>query len=169
MFGLFFIMMLFKGIFLAAAGPAPNYDMQRILSTRSPKEAAKMSSLVSIVLNPTRYFMIAGLTVLALVNFDTLYTASLTKPDFESILPQVLARYVPVGLLGFLMAGLLAAFMSNFAATVNAAPAYIVNDIYKKFINPHASERKYVKLSYMRIHCRRNCRYFGWFHCYFNQ
>ena len=148
MFGLFFIMMLFKGIFLAAAGPAPNYDMQRILSTRSPKEAAKMSSLVSIVLNPTRYFMIAGLTVLALVNFDTLYTASLTKPDFESILPQVLARYVPVGLLGFLMAGLLAAFMSNFAATVNAAPAYIVNDIYKKFVNPHASERKYVKLSY---------------------
>jgi solute:Na+ symporter, SSS family len=148
MFGLFFIMMLFKGIFLAAAGPAPNYDMQRILSTRSPREAAKMSSLVSIVLNPTRYFMIAGLTVLALVNFDTLYTASLTKPDFESILPQVLARYVPVGLLGFLMAGLLAAFMSNFAATVNAAPAYIVNDIYKRFVNPHASDRKYVKLSY---------------------
>jgi len=149
MFGLFFIMVLFKGIFLAAAGPAPNYDMQRILSTRSPKEAAKMSSLVSVVLNPTRYFMIAGLTMLALVNFDKLYTASLTQPDFESILPQVLATYVPVGLLGFLMAGLLAAFMSNFAATVNAAPAYIVNDIYKRFINPHAEEKKYVRLSYI--------------------
>jgi len=130
MFGLFFIMMLFKGIFLSAAGPAPNYDMQRVLSTRTPSEAAKMSSLVSVVLNPSRYFMVAGLALLALVNFDTLYTASLTKPDFESILPQVLATYVPVGLLGFLMAGLLAAFMSNFAATVNAAPAYIVNDIY---------------------------------------
>jgi Na+/proline symporter len=149
MFGLFFVMMLFKGIFLSAAGPAPNYDMQRVLSTRTPSEAAKMSSLVSVVLNPTRYFMVAGLTILALVNFDTLYTASLTKPDFESILPQVLATYVPVGLLGFLMAGLLAAFMSNFAATVNAAPAYIVNDIYKRFINPHASERKYVRLSYI--------------------
>ncbi len=149
MFGLFFIMMLFKGIFLAAAGPAPNYDMQRILSTRSPKDAAKMSSLVSIVLNPSRYFLIAGLSILALVNFDKLYTASLTKPDFESILPQVLATYVPVGLLGFLMAGLLAAFMSNFAATVNAAPAYIVNDIYKRYINPNASEKKYVRLSYL--------------------
>lgn len=149
MFGLFFIMMLFKGIFLSAAGPAPNYDMQRILSTRNPKEAAKMSSLVSIVLNPSRYFLIAGLTILALVNFDKLYTASLTKPDFESILPQVLATYVPVGLLGFLMAGLLAAFMSNFAATVNAAPAYIVNDIYKRYINSNASEKKYVRLSYI--------------------
>jgi Na+/proline symporter len=149
MFGLFFIMMLFKGIFLSAAGPAPNYDMQRVLSTRSPSEAAKMSSLVSVVLNPSRYFMVAGLSILALVNFDKLYTASLTKPDFESILPQVLATYVPVGLLGFLMAGLLAAFMSNFAATVNAAPAYIVNDIYKRYINPHADEKKYVKLSYI--------------------
>jgi Na+/proline symporter len=149
MFGLFFVMMLFKGIFLAAAGPAPNYDMQRILSTRSPKEAAKMSSLVSVVLNPTRYFMITGLTILALVHFDKLYTASLTSPDFESILPQVLATYVPIGLLGFLMAGLLAAFMSNFAATVNAAPAYIVNDIYKRFINPNAPEKKYVRLSYI--------------------
>ncbi|MBN2814206.1 MAG: Na+:solute symporter [Bacteroidales bacterium] len=149
MFGLFFVMVLFKGIFISAAGPAPNYDMQRVLSTRTPSEAAKMSSLVSVVLNPSRYFMVAGLTILALVHFDKLYTASLTEPDFESILPQVLATYVPVGLLGFLMAGLLAAFMSNFAATVNAAPAYIVNDIYKRFINPHASDKKYVRLSYI--------------------
>ena len=149
MFGLFFVMMLFKGVFLAAAGPAPNYDMQRILSTKNPKEAAKMSSMVSVVLMPTRYFMIAGLAIIALANFDTLYTGSLLQPDFESILPRVLATYVPVGLLGFLMAGLLAAFMSNFAATVNAAPAYIVNDIYKRYINPNASDKKYVKMSYI--------------------
>jgi SSS family solute:Na+ symporter len=149
MFGLFFGMLLFKGIFVAAAGPAPNYDMQRILSTRNPKEASKMSSLVNVVLNPTRYFMIAGLTVLALANFDTLYKSSIVKPDFETILPEVMANYIPVGLLGFLMAGLLAAFMSNFAATVNAAPAYIVNDIYKRFINPNAHPKKYVRLSYI--------------------
>jgi Na+/proline symporter len=149
MFGFFLMMTLFKGMFLAAAGPAPNYDMQRVLSTKSPKEAAKMSSLVSVVLNPTRYFMIAGLTILALVHFDKLYTGSLTKPDFESILPQVLSTFIPVGLLGFLLAGLFAAFMSNFAATVNAAPAYIVNDIYKRYINPHADEKKYVRISYI--------------------
>jgi SSS family solute:Na+ symporter len=149
LFGLFFMMMIFKGFFVSAAGPAPNYDMQRILSTRSPVEAAKMNSLVSVVLNPTRYFMAAGLTVLALTNFDALYKSSLTSPDFEAILPEVLAHYVPVGLLGFLMAGFIAAFMSNFAATVNAAPAYIVNDIYKRYINPHADEKKYVWMSYI--------------------
>lgn len=149
LFGLFFGMMVFKGIFVSAAGPAPNYDMQRILSTKSPMEAAKMNSLVSVVLNPTRYFMAAGLTVLALTNFDALYTSSITSPDFEAILPEVLARYVPVGLLGFLMAGFIAAFMSNFAATVNAAPAYIVNDIYKRYINPNAEPKTYVRMSYI--------------------
>ena len=35
-FGAFFMMMLFKGILISAAGPAPNYDMQRILSTQQP-------------------------------------------------------------------------------------------------------------------------------------
>ena len=149
MFGIFFGMMVFKGIFVSAAGPAPNYDMQRILSTRSPKEAAKMNSLVSVVLNPTRYFMAAGLTILALTNFDALYKTSVSSPDFEAILPEVISRYVPVGLLGFLMAGFIAAFMSNFAATVNAAPAYIVNDIYKKYINPNASAKRYVRMSYV--------------------
>jgi solute:Na+ symporter, SSS family len=148
-FGLLFGMMLFKGFFVSAAGPAPNYDMQRILSTRNPKEAAKMNSLVSIVLNPTRYFMAAGLAILALTNFDALYKSSITSPDFEAILPEVLSRYVPVGLLGLLMAGFIAAFMSNFAATVNAAPAYIVNDIYKRYINPNADPKKYVRMSYI--------------------
>jgi Na+/proline symporter len=69
--------------------------------------------------------------------------------DFELVLPMALARFVPVGLLGFLIAGLLAAFMSNFAATVNAAPPYFVNDIYKRYINPNASPKTYVRLSYL--------------------
>ncbi len=149
MFGLFFIMMLFKGIFISAAGPAPNYDMQRVLSTKNPVEAAKMSSLVNVVLNPARYLMVAGLTVLALTNFNALYSGSIATPNFETILPEVLAHYIPVGLLGFLMAGLIAAFMSNFAATVNAAPAYIVNDIYKRYINPNADPKVYVNWSYV--------------------
>jgi len=69
--------------------------------------------------------------------------------DFELVLPFALGRFVPAGLLGFLIAGLLAAFMSNFAATVNAAPPYFVNDIYKRFINPNAAPKTYVRLSYL--------------------
>jgi len=149
LFGIFFMMMLFKGILVSAAGPAPNYDMQRILSTRGPREAALMSSTVNVVLFFSRYMMITGLTILALAFFTPQLAAMGTKMDPEEVLPESLARFVPVGILGFLIAGLLAAFMSNFAATVNAAPAYLVNDIYKRFINPHAPARRYVTLSYL--------------------
>jgi hypothetical protein len=39
--------------------------------------------------------------------------------------------------------------MANFSATVNAGAAYLVNDIYKKHINPEADNRKLVKFSYL--------------------
>ena len=149
LFGIFFMMVLFKGVLISMAGPAPNYDMQRILSTKNPREASLMSSFVNVVLIFPRYFMITGLTVLALVFYSDHIRAMGNDIDFEMVLPYALGRFVPVGLLGLLMAGLLAAFMSNFAATVNAAPPYIVNDIYKRFINPHASPRTYVRLSYL--------------------
>ncbi|HYN01531.1 MAG TPA: sodium:solute symporter family protein [Vicinamibacteria bacterium] len=148
MFGIFFMMLLFKGFLVSAAGPAPNYDMQRILATRSPKEASLMNMWVNVVLVFPRYFMITGLTILALVFYSDTVRSMGSNIDFEMILPEALARFVPAGLLGLLIAGLLAAFMSNFAATVNAAPPYIVNDIYRRFINPHASEKTYVRMSY---------------------
>jgi Na+/proline symporter len=149
LFGIFFIMMCFKGILISAAGPAPNYDMQRILSTKGPREAALMSSTVNVVLFFPRYMMIMGLTALALAFYSTDLAAMGKDLDLEKILPLALAKFVPVGILGLLMAGLLAAFMSNFAATVNAAPAYLVNDIYKRYINPNASQKRYVWLSYV--------------------
>jgi Na+/proline symporter len=119
--------------------------MQRILATRNTREASLMSGMVNVVLMFPRYFMIAGLTVMALVFFMPELHGQ-AKPDFEELLPNVL-QYVPVGVVGLLLAGLLAAFMSNFAATLNAAPAYIVNDIYKRFMNPNSSAQTQVRLS----------------------
>ena len=51
-------------------------------------------------------------------------------------------------LLGLLLAGLLAAFMSTFAGTLNAAQAYLVNDIYLKYRNPLASSSKVKVMNY---------------------
>lgn len=149
LFTIFFMMMLFKGLLVSAAGPAPNYDMQRVLATRNPKEAAKMSWFVSIVLFFPRYMMITGLTVLALVFLTPQLKAMGANLDFEMVLPYALKNLIPVGWVGLLLAGLLAAFMSTYAATINAAPAYVVNDIYKKFINPNAHPKKYVHISYI--------------------
>jgi Na+/proline symporter len=149
LFGFFIMMLMFKGVLISAAGPAPNYDMQRVLSSKNPREASMMSAWVNIVLTPPRYFLIIGLTVLAAVFFNSNIKAMGPNMDFELVLPMALGRFVPVGLLGFLIAGLLAAFMSNFAATVNAAPPYFVNDIYKRFINPNAKPKTYVRLAYL--------------------
>jgi SSS family solute:Na+ symporter len=148
LFSIFFSMMLFKGILVSAAGPAPNYDMQKILSTRSPKEAAKMSGFVSVVLMPSRYFMIAGFAVLGLLFYDRLDLIVGNRIDFEQILPSAISEFVPVGLMGLLLAGLLAAFMSTFAGTLNAAQAYIVNDIYLKYLRPRATKKQVSRTNY---------------------
>ena len=149
-FGIFFMLMLFKGVLQSMAGPQPTYDMQRVLSAKTPKEAAKMSGFVTIVLMFPRYMLIAGLTVLALGLFMGDLNAMGKGVDFEQILPMVLAgKILPSGLLGLLIAGLLAAFMSTFAATVNAAPAYVVNDLYKRYVNAEADPKTYVHMSYL--------------------
>lgn len=148
LFGLFVMMMLFKGVLASAAGPAPNYDMQKILATKSPKEAALMSGFVSVALMPIRYFMIAGFSVLAIVYYQELDLMVGDKLDFENVLPSAILQFAPVGIAGLLLAGLLAAFMSTFASTVNAAPAYLVNDIYKRYINPKASNKRLIHISY---------------------
>lgn len=153
-FSLFFILMLGKGWMQSLAGPAPNYDMQRILSAKSPREAALMSGFVNVVLLIPRYMLVTGLTVLALgFLMEELRELQAQTPagnvDFELILPMTLRQLIPSGLLGLLIVSLLAAFMSTYAATVNAAPAYLVNDIYKRYIHPAGSDRTYVLMSYL--------------------
>ena len=149
LFGLFFMMMLFKGIFASLAGPAPNYDMQKILSTKSPKEASKMTGFVSIILLPIRYSMIIGITVLALLQYDQLNISSVNGPDFEKLLPATIYAFLPIGILGITLTGLLGAFMGTFSGTLNAAQAYILNDIYLKYINPNASDKKIATTNYI--------------------
>ena len=146
-FGIIFGLMFFKGILASLAGPAPNYDMQRVLATRNPREASLMNGMVNVALYFPRYMMITGITVLGLA-FCMNELQTMERPgDLERLLPIVLTRYVPQGVVGLLLAGLLAAFMSNFAATINAAPAYIVNDIYKRYINPDSTSKRLVWLS----------------------
>lgn len=150
LFGIFFMMITFKGIFAALAGPAPNYDMQKILSTRSPEEASKMSGFVNVILLPIRYSLIIGLTVLALLYYNQMILKDANGAiDFERILPSVINNFLPVGLVGLLLTGLLGAFMGTFSGTLNAAQAYIVNDIYLKYVNPTASTKKVISMNYM--------------------
>jgi len=147
-FSIIFMIMILKGMLVSVAGPLPSYDLQRILSTKSPRDAARMTGFTSLVLFFPRFLMVAGITVLVLVYFSPKLNSMGANIDFEMILPYAVSNFIPTGLLGLLLAGLIAAFMSTFAAYVNAGPAYIVNDIYKKYINPNASNKRYIGLSY---------------------
>ena len=146
LFSLFFGMVLLKGVLSSVAGPAPTYDMQKILSTRSPREAALMSGSVTVILMPVRYLMIAGFAVLGLILFDQIEGQIRNASgaiDFELVLPAVVNHpWIPAGLTGLILAGLLAAFMSTFAGTLNAVQAYIVNDIYIKYFKQDATPRQ---------------------------
>jgi len=149
LFTIFFMMMIFKGILVSLAGPAPNYDMQKILSTRSPQEASKMSGFVSVILMPVRYLMIAGFAALALIYYEKLDLLTATgNIDFELILPSAIKEFAPVGLVGLLLAGLLAAFMSTFAGTLNAAQAYLINDIYLNYKKSEATSKQIQIMNY---------------------
>ncbi|MGX5858482.1 sodium:solute symporter family protein [Dyadobacter jiangsuensis] len=148
-FGYFFALMAAKGILASLAGPAPNYDMQKILSTRSPREAALMSMIVNLVLLPTRYLFITGIAVFALLYFRQPGISAAIGADFEKILPAVLNTYIPSGLLGLVLIGLMGAFMGTFAGTFNAAQAYFVNDIYLRSVNPGARNRQISRISYL--------------------
>ena len=151
LFGVVIMMCLLKGLLISMAGPTAGYGMQHVLSTRSPREAALENWWMSIVQLVPRFLMITGIAVLGLVYFSPEVKQMLVIGegfDFEKILPHVIAGYVPVGLVGILLAGLLAAFMSTFDSTINAGAAYIVNDVYKRYISPNSSQKTYVRLGY---------------------
>lgn len=141
-------MMLFKGLFVSLAGPAPNYDMQRILAARTPRESALMSGISSVVIPFPRYFMVVGVSLIALVFFTPQLQTMGNNIDLEVMLPFVISNYIPKGLLGLVIVGFLAAFMSTFDSTVNAGSAYLVNDLYRNR-HPHKSRKTYMRLSYL--------------------
>jgi Na+/proline symporter len=147
LFFLFMGMIVFKGILNSMAGPIPTYDMQRMLAARTPREAALMNGIVSVALIP-RWVMVTAVTVLGVVFFGPELRAMGHNIDFELILPHVVHRFIPAGLTGLVLAGLLAAFMSTFDSTVNCGAAYVVNDVYKKYFNPRGTNRQYLIVSY---------------------
>ncbi|HEV8371555.1 MAG TPA: sodium:solute symporter family protein, partial [Pyrinomonadaceae bacterium] len=148
MFALFFLLMVCKGVLVSIAGSAPNYDMQRILAAKNPREASLMSAIVSVCLVP-RWILIGGITLLGLAYVTPEFKNTGGQPDFELVLPYVINNFLPAGLLGILLAGLLSAFMSTFSATVNAGAAYLVNDLYKHYLNPGAENRTLIRASYV--------------------
>ncbi len=65
--------------------------------------------------------------------------------------PKLMARYLPAGLLGLLIAVFMAAYMSTIASQLNWGTSYLINDFYRRFINKSGNETHYVIISRLTI------------------
>ncbi len=71
--------------------------------------------------------------------------------DREMAYPLVMRQILPPGLLGLVVASLLAAFMSTIDTHVNWGASYLVEDIYRRFLQPDRSQRHYVLMSRLSV------------------
>jgi solute:Na+ symporter, SSS family len=138
-FGALVIVWVLKGFLLNASGPAQMFDFQRFLAARDPRDASKIGAAWSFFLF-VRWSMTVGIALLALTG-----VAGVT--DSEMVMPIVLRDFLPVGIRGVVIAGLLAAFMSTFSSTVNSGASFIVRDIWQPYVRPQAGERESVRFS----------------------
>lgn len=67
--------------------------------------------------------------------------------DREMAYPLIMGKALPAGLLGLVVASLLAAFMSTIDTHTNWGASYLVNDVYRRFLRPNEDERHYVWVS----------------------
>ena len=140
-FGLLVMVWVCKGLLLNAGGPGAAHEFQRFLAAANPRDAAKAGAVWPLFLI-VRWGMAMGIVLLALVALNDVQ-------DPEEVMPIILQRYLPMGLKGLVIAGLLAAFMSTFSSTVNSGASYLIRDFWQPFFRPQANEHDLVKASYL--------------------
>ena len=104
LFGFFFIMLLFQGILKSAAGPAPNYDMQRVLATRSPEGSCEDELVCKCCHDfPPLYVDLWNHSPCISVISPRSCMQWGSNIDFEMILPDIIRNVLPVGLVGLFL------------------------------------------------------------------
>lgn len=128
------------------------YVAQRMLSVRNEKDATKATLFFNIAhfaLRPWPWILIALASIIVFPDLDSL---RLAFPQIDSgIIEDDLAfpamlSYLPTGLLGLVVAALIAALMSTISTHLNWGSSYIVHDFFARFIDKEASEKKQVQV-----------------------
>ena len=126
------------------------YIAQRMLSAKSEKHAIGATFLFNAAhyaLRPWPWIIVALCSLLVFPDLESLRSA------FPHVDPGVLRHdlaypamltFLPRGLLGIVVASLIAAFMSTISTHLNWGSSYVVNDFYKRFVNPNADEKRMV-------------------------
>lgn len=116
------------------------YVAQRMMSAKDEKNS----------LFATLWFQIAHFAIRPWPWIIAALSALVLYPDVSdkgSAYVMLIRDLLPSGLLGLLLAAFLAAYMSTVASQTVWGTSYIINDLYKPYVNKNADEKKYVKIS----------------------
>ena len=126
------------------------YVVQRMLAAKDEKNAVGATlffNIANYVLRPWPWILIA---LASLVIFPDKAAIAEAFPNIaasvvdDDLAYSAMLTFLPSGLLGIVIASLIAAFMSTISTHLNWGASYIVNDFYKRFVDPQISERKMV-------------------------
>jgi Na+/proline symporter len=148
LFGALIAVWLAKGFLLCLSGPEQLYDFQRFLAARDARDASKLGALWGAI-HTVRWPFAMAIAVMAIMGIGDPALDKLLKEDPERALPLIIGTQLPPGLVGFMLAALLSGFLATFSSTVNGGAAYLVKDIYQRYVNPHASQHRLVYASYI--------------------
>ena len=128
------------------------YIAQRMLSAKDEKNAIYSTLLFNIthyVIRPWPWILIALSSLVVFPNLDSIATAfpGVDKSIIgNDIAYPAMLSLLPTGLLGLVLASLIAAFMSTISSHLNWGASYISIDFYKRFIKKNASEKEVVRV-----------------------
>ena len=129
-----------------------SYVAQRILASRSEKDALGGTLFFNVAhysLRPWPWILVALSSMLVYPELDDIARAfpylDRALIGHDMAYPAMLV-FLPSGLLGLMVAGLLAAYVSTISTHLNWGTSYLVHDLYRRFIRPDASERHYVMM-----------------------
>lgn len=126
------------------------YVAQRMLAAKDEKHsmgATLFFNFAHYALRPWPWIIVALASIIVFPELDSIRKA-LPHID-ESIVGHDMAypamlTLLPNGLLGLVIASLIAAYMSTMSTSLNWGSSYVVNDFYKRFLKPEASEKELV-------------------------
>ena len=128
------------------------YIAQRMLSAKDEKNAIYSTLLFNIthyVIRPWPWILIALSSLVVFPNLESIATAfpGVDKSIIgNDIAYPAMLSLLPTGLLGLVLASLIAAFMSTISSHLNWGASYISIDFYKRFIKKNASEKEVVRV-----------------------
>jgi Na+/proline symporter len=126
------------------------YVAQRMLAARSEGHAQGATLLFNVAhyaIRPWPRILVALASLVVFPDLDSLraaFPAVGARAMGHDLAYPAMLTFLPAGLLGFVVASLIAAYMSTISTHLNWGASYLVNDVYRRFIRPDASERRLV-------------------------